>query len=197
MISFKEWTPESAAEWRARFQAWARRLGVEDISGVEIQRWIHLLHIAFARLMRERFQNLPLSQPRVRILFYLYFLTRGPSPEYPDGVPFSELRRWRGVTKGTLSVLVRRLEQEGWVERIPDPADRRRVRLRLSDAAVADIERQAPHHLAFLNALVADLTPEERATLVHLLEKLLFSLQRRAHRDDFAGRGITPSERDR
>jgi DNA-binding MarR family transcriptional regulator len=69
-----------------------------------------------------------------------------------DGIRASELVRLSGLQKQTVGRLIDELEQLGYVERQPDPADRRAKQvvptergleqMRLRDGIVADIERR-------------------------------------------------------
>jgi len=68
-----------------------------------------------------------------------------------EGTPASELARRAQITKQSMAELVTHLERHGYVERVPDPADRRaklvRATARGSEVyaaareAIADIER--------------------------------------------------------
>ncbi len=79
------------------------------------------------------------------------------------------------VTSGTMTNRIDRLAGRGLVERLPDPADRRGVRVRLApggkervDAAMADLlERE--------RNLLETLTPPQQATLASLLRSLVTS----------------------
>jgi len=77
------------------------------------------------------------------------------------------------VTSGTMTNRVDRLEIRGLVQRLPDPADRRGVHVRLTprgkervDAALADL-------LARERDLLATLSATERETLSTLLRRLV------------------------
>ena len=81
------------------------------------------------------------------------------------------------VTSGTMTNRVDRLEQKGLVRRIPDPTDRRGVRVRLTaqgrdvvDAALAsllDRERE----------FLAGLSRQERADLAALLRRITTAIE--------------------
>lgn len=82
------------------------------------------------------------------------------------------------VTSGTMTNRVDRLERQGWVERHPDPADRRGVLVRLSpsgrdvvDAAMANLIEQE-------KALLLQLSAPEQSQLATLLRRLLAPLER-------------------
>ena len=99
-----------------------------------------------------------------------------------EGLSPTHLSRWQKVSKNTISALLRGLEEQGLIVRAVDPADRRGFRIRLTDAGRELVRSTAPDHLAYLNSLVTDLTPEERAQLLELLGKLCRSLAARVPR---------------
>ncbi|AHG93885.1 regulatory protein MarR (plasmid) [Gemmatirosa kalamazoonensis] len=67
-----------------------------------------------------------------------------------------ELAEHMGVTPGTMSIAVGRLVRQGYVDRVLDPADRRRVQLRLTDAGA----RVRAAHSVLEPDLVADMLAE-------------------------------------
>jgi DNA-binding transcriptional ArsR family regulator len=78
-----------------------------------------------------------------------------------------------GLSSGTVSFRMERLERAGLIERRGDPDDRRNVLIRLTDDGRALFERVAPAHLANEQRMLSGLTDDERATLADLLRKLL------------------------
>jgi DNA-binding MarR family transcriptional regulator len=69
----------------------------------------------------------------------------------PDGLRMSELLDDALLTQGGVSRLVARLEANGLVERVADPADGRAFRIRLTDAGAAAQRRvglRHGHHVA-------------------------------------------------
>ncbi len=86
------------------------------------------------------------------------------------------LTEYLGLTKGTVSQTLNVLEREGLLERRGDPADRRRVRLRLTAAGRRVVREAAPPPL--LRQAVAALGPEREGRLAADLEELLRALQR-------------------
>ena len=178
--------------WSQTLRQWANSLGVEDITGAEIARLVHVVAVAYQRAMRGRPEMANLSQPRFRLLLYIFFLSQGP---YPHGVPFEALRRMRGITKGTLSALLQALEKEGWVQRVPDPEDGRRIRILPTAQTLEAIVARAPAHFAFFNRLASSLTQEERQNLIHLLQKLYAGLQQHLEAEAHPTASIeTPTE---
>ena len=92
---------------------------------------------------------------------------------YWESRNMSELAQHAHRTKSTMTTLVTKLERQGYVERIPDPADSRGVKVRLTEKgralkpvveAISDGLTELIHH---------NLTPEEALELERLLAKCL------------------------
>jgi DNA-binding MarR family transcriptional regulator len=84
------------------------------------------------------------------------------------------------VTSGTMTNRVDRLERSGFVERRPDPGDRRGVLVRLTpagrdvvDSAMADLIEQE-------KSLLSELSASDRVQLAGLLRRMLAPLEARA-----------------
>ncbi|MBC9728068.1 MarR family winged helix-turn-helix transcriptional regulator [Streptomyces sp. TRM68367] len=76
-----------------------------------------------------------------------------------------DLAQHANVTTGAVTGILNRLERAGFVTRMPDPADRRRVRVAAVPSAVARVqELYGPYHDR-LNTLFADYSPDEVAVL--------------------------------
>jgi DNA-binding MarR family transcriptional regulator len=69
------------------------------------------------------------------------------------------------VTTGAVTGILNRLERGGYVTRVPDPKDRRRVRVAAVPAAVARVHALYEPYYARLNAVFADYSPDEIAVL--------------------------------
>jgi DNA-binding MarR family transcriptional regulator len=98
------------------------------------------------------------------------------------GAPYeaspSELAERLGLTRGALSARLRPLEEDGLIERRGEDGDRRRVRVRLTEAGYASFERHAGVESRGETELLAALTPAERETLADLLRKLVLAAER-------------------
>jgi DNA-binding MarR family transcriptional regulator len=94
-----------------------------------------------------------------------------------QGEPFAmsptELRRAVILTSGAMTNRIDRLEQQGWVERLADPNDRRAVQVRLTSSGRELIDDALETRLANAEDLIGHLTADERRTLAGLLRKLL------------------------
>lgn len=69
------------------------------------------------------------------------------------------------VTTGAMTGILNRLERGGFITRVPDPNDRRRVRVAAVPAAVARVEALYGPYYARLNTLFADYSADEIAVL--------------------------------
>lgn len=81
-----------------------------------------------------------------------------------------------GVTTGTLTVNVDRLEKQGLVARIPHETDRRSILVALTEAGRGLYREHHAHHLHLTRELQAALTPEETGQLESILRKLAQAL---------------------
>ena len=90
----------------------------------------------------------------------------------PNGTRLTDLAEQAQVTKQTASFLVEQLEKAGWIERVPDPTDKRarlvrvaprgQAAIEVSAVALAEVETQWREHLGVdrmtqLRAILGDL----------------------------------------
>jgi DNA-binding MarR family transcriptional regulator len=103
------------------------------------------------------------------------------------GAPYqrtpTELYRALMRTSGGITHIVDRLEQQDLVKRIPDPADRRGLLVRLTRKGRALVDRTGPTHLETERDMLAPLTKPEQAELARLLRKLLIGLEEQIAND--------------
>src|SRR3954451_8625528 len=95
------------------------------------------------RAMQTEFEDLDAAVARVLGLNntdmrVLDFLGRTGDPTSFDSAPTTagDLARASGLTTGAVTAVVDRLEKGDWVRRKPDPDDRRRVLVELTDKAI-------------------------------------------------------------
>jgi DNA-binding MarR family transcriptional regulator len=99
----------------------------------------------------------------VRVLAYI---------RITGGCSLGELAERRDVSLPTMSKMVSSLVEKGLITREPDPANRRAVIIRLTDAGdklYLQVLTKLQQHIA---QDIAKLTPDERATIVNSLELL-------------------------
>ena len=76
------------------------------------------------------------------------------------------------VTSGTMTNRIDRLVTAGWVERRPDPGDRRGVLVRLTAGGRATVDSALADLLVKEREILGDLTPAGRRKLASLLRQL-------------------------
>lgn len=130
----------------------------------------HLLRIsksAEAALEYEVHRPLGWSWPGFRVMANVYVL----GPLEP-----SELAEILHVSRPTITVLLNRLERDGFIERSAHPDSKSQVLAHLTPAGRAAVERAAiPHHQTE-RKIIAGLTIKQARTLATLLERVYASL---------------------
>lgn len=144
-----------------------RQLAVyEPPDQVRLRTWVQMVR-AFHRVHRRIVTVLAqadVTLPQFDVLATLRF---------SEGVTQQVLAERLLVTKGNVCGVLDRLERLGWVERRPDPADRRANRLHLTAAGRRKVDAVLPRH----DALVLDATRTLCDVDVTLLRGLLERLE--------------------
>jgi DNA-binding MarR family transcriptional regulator len=83
------------------------------------------------------------------------------------------------VTSGTMTNRIDRLAAKGLVERRPEPADRRGVRVRLTDDGQKRVDAALAGLLDHERAILAGLPDDDRTQLAALLRRLLMPFDER------------------
>ena len=94
----------------------------------------------------------------------------------------TELAAEERVTQPAITLLVNRLAERGWVERVPDSSDRRAVLVSLTPSGDKAFERLRAEYRALLHEEMASLDDAEVETLagaVEILDKLIARLEER------------------
>lgn len=140
------------------------------LSEDEQRAWVALAHLVVqlptlldAQLQRDAELN----------LFEYFVLSRlSMSPDHT--LRMSELSEMTGGSLSRLSNVVKRLEQQGFLERHPDPDNRRYTNAILSEAGLAKVVEAAPGHVAAVRRLVVDPLDERQVVaLAEVAERLL------------------------
>ena len=92
-----------------------------------------------------------------------------------------ELSRHMGVTPGTMSVSIDRLERKGYVVRLRDAADRRKVHVRLTTAGLRVREASSVLDVARVEAMLTRLTDDDRQRAIDGLALLARAAQEQMH----------------
>ncbi|WP_195940077.1 MarR family winged helix-turn-helix transcriptional regulator [Romboutsia sp. 1001713B170131_170501_G6] len=75
------------------------------------------------------------------------------------------------TTSGNITVVIKNLEKDGFIKKIPDPSDRRSTIISITDKGVKVIEEILPEHIENINDIFSILTDEEKVLLKNILKK--------------------------
>jgi DNA-binding MarR family transcriptional regulator len=118
-------------------------------------------------------QPLGLTQAQFDILMLLAYQTTDGSADQ------TTLGKMLVVNRSNVTGLVDRMERDGLVTRVGDPADRRMKRVRMTPAAASLLEKAEKTYAARTREIVAGLTPANLATLCRHLEAVRTALRER------------------
>jgi|SRR5262245_4819171 DNA-binding MarR family transcriptional regulator len=137
----------------------------EDPRAWEVKVWVKLarLYTLIERRLGQCLAEQGLSLSQFDVLATLW---------HGEGITQQELAEHLLVTKGNVVGLIDRVSAAGWVERRPDPDDRRANRLYLTNAGRERVSRAFPCHLADICKSFSQLTDDELRQMHQLLEKL-------------------------
>lgn len=113
------------------------------------------------RLLQERYDT---TLPRFDLMAQL--------ERAPQGLKMGELSKRMMVTGGNVTGITDMLEDEGLVERVADPSDRRAWRVRLTAAGRRAFAAMALEHERWVVECFDELTGREMATMAALLARL-------------------------
>jgi DNA-binding MarR family transcriptional regulator len=156
-------------------------LSTPDVASRVLALYPRIYFACHTRHVRDPQTDRVLSRTQASILDHL---------DEVDPLTLNELARHMGVTAGTMSLAIDRLEHKGFVVRLRDTADRRRVHLRLTAAGMRVRQASSVLDPQRVEALVERLDPADRAVAVRGL-----ALLARAAEDQMAeqSRGSRPS----
>lgn len=137
----------------------------EDPRPWEVKAWVSFARV-YARLERRLGQALAAHGLSLSQFDVLATLAHG------EGITQQELAERLLVTKGNVVGLIDRVGAAGWVERRPDPEDRRANRLYLTDAGRALLSRAFPCQADFICGAFGRLTEDELRQMHGMLDKL-------------------------
>lgn len=96
-----------------------------------------------------------------------------------EGYPHSELAEHLGVTPATITKMAQRMEQAGFIERIPDADDQRISRVYLTEKGRA-VRKQVDEVFRTLEEeMLAGFSQQERKQLLSLLQRVDENLHKR------------------
>lgn len=139
------------------------------LTPAEKEAWTGLVSLVL--LLPGRLES-PLQQDAGLTLFE--YLTLSHISEAPERrLRMSELAYLANGSLSRLSNVVKRFEQRGWVERMPDPGDGRYTLAVLTDDGYDVVVAAAPTHVRSVRELVLDpLTSDDQQALARIAAKL-------------------------
>jgi len=126
---------------------------------------------AFHHRSRVILGKLGLYQGQPPILFMLW---------QQDGRPQKEFAEKLGISPATITVMLKRMEKAGLLERRPDPSDLRVSRVHLTDKGMKLRDKVEEAHKKVEADCLRDFSGQEIRQLWHLLHKMKHNLQKSA-----------------
>lgn len=125
-----------------------------------------LVHTLLATMERY-FKTEGISKARFLLLVHLFLNSS------QKGESISDLRASYPISSATMTVVLDTLEKEDMVKRVPNPQDRRKVNVKITDKGESFMKEFLPRHQRNVTAMSSELTEEEMATLPVVLGKLI------------------------
>ena len=75
------------------------------------------------------------------------------------------------TTSGSITVVIKNLEKDGFIKKISDPLDKRSTIISITDKGIKVIEEILPDHIKNINNIFDVLTNEEKIVLKDILNK--------------------------
>jgi DNA-binding MarR family transcriptional regulator len=141
------------------------RLTKDDHQGLRL--WLRLMSctVRIENQVRSRLrQDFDTTLPRFDLMAQL--------ERNPAGLRMSDISKRLMVSGGNITGITDQLEKEGLVIRTLDPADRRAVTVKLTEAGLKKFRKMAERHENWIVQTFSVLTREEKETMSALLKKL-------------------------
>jgi DNA-binding MarR family transcriptional regulator len=134
---------------------------------------LHQVGHALRQLGEESLHHAGLSYSQYRILMQLLF-----HEQFEGGGALnpSEISERQGLSRNTISALIRNLEAERLIERELDQNDRRRFLIRLTDSGRDKVHSHAAGHFQTIHCGFETLTVTEQEAMTASLEKIAQAL---------------------
>ena len=130
-----------------------------------LQTWLQLVRV-YSRIQRKL--EHALGQQEMTLAQFEIMMTL----KSCQGISQQELAQHLLVTKGNVCVLVDRMEKCGWLERQPDPQDRRAYRLTLTAMGRTLLKKVLPEQRQIIQEAFGVMSVEESRQLLALLDRL-------------------------
>jgi len=137
---------------------------VDDIASktiIELKKTSDILE----EMHNQFFAKYGISNTKFNVLVILY---KGPE----EGVILSEIGEQMLVTKANITGLIDRLEKHGFVRRIRDEHDRRKIVAEITKEGKIFLEEVMESYKDWTQNILGDLGQEEKGSLINLLKKM-------------------------
>jgi DNA-binding MarR family transcriptional regulator len=133
-----EFHPEQLKKMRVMLADRIRKLaGIEDVSGIEVAILLRTVANFYENLETSFSTDVEMSGPRWAILTRLWDDEKNGAL---DATP-TDLSKFQQVKKNTISSMLKKMEEDGLVERNLDPGDKRLFRIHLTGKGKALAEK--------------------------------------------------------
>ncbi|WP_051871288.1 MarR family winged helix-turn-helix transcriptional regulator [Streptomyces sclerotialus] len=163
-------------------EQWAAHNPGLDTSPMEVVALAKRIIALFDQAVEPLYDGAPLTAPELDVLVPL---------RYADEPAIARrLAENMGVSRAGMSKALAKLEKRGFIERAPNPADRRAALVTVTPAGKEAIDALFPRQLAVEAELLAELG-DDRARIVDALARLAEVMERRVAEGPLAGVGST------
>jgi DNA-binding MarR family transcriptional regulator len=142
-----------------------------DVSGLGLAVRIELLAKLLQRITAQSLSRIGLKTWEYDVLSALR------RQGQPYDLPSTELAKESLLTSGAMTTRIDHLEEQGLVNRAPDPDDRRGVRVGLTSNGMEVIDQAIQKRLSIAESSVDSLNATERAAVENGLRKLFLALE--------------------
>ena len=138
-----------------------------DDAPLDLKLWVRLLSctVRVENTIRSRLRTtFGITLPRFDLMAQL--------ERHPDGLRMGELSKRMMVTGGNVTGIADQLEREELILRVPDPQDGRAFMLRLTPRGRTAFAQMAAVHQGWVADLFGDISPDDKATMIALLDTM-------------------------
>jgi len=153
---------------RAKWLALIKEINPEiDVNAIQLMEQLVMVSRALYQIGEQSLDASGLSFAKFRVLMAL--LHSEELEEGRGGLNPSEISLRHGVTRNTVSALLRNLEEEGLITRALDAQDRRKFNIQLTPAGRAIVQEHARQHFSLIANCFTALNAGEQESLGALL----------------------------
>jgi DNA-binding MarR family transcriptional regulator len=138
-----------------------------DDAPLDLKLWLRMLSctVRVENTIRSRLRTaFGITLPRFDLMAQL--------ERHPEGLRMGELSKRMMVTGGNVTGIADQLEREELVVRVPDPQDGRAFMLKLTPRGRTAFAEMAAVHQGWVADLFGDISPNDKATMIALLDTM-------------------------